>query len=86
MNHCLMKDLLAKQKLFCNEAGSGEIALEMIHKRCELVKKEEAEMYKIIFLDYSMQGMNGPEVAIQIARIVQDANLEQPTICCCSAY
>ena len=43
-------------------------------------------MYKIIFLDYSMQGMDGPEVAIQIAHIVQNANLQLPTICCCTAY
>ena len=43
-------------------------------------------MYKLIFLDYCMQDMDGPEVALEIRRMLSEANIEQPFICCCTAY
>ena len=43
----------------------------MVQSRCDMVRKEAAQMYKIIFLDYSMDGMDGPDVAIKISQIVQ---------------
>ena len=47
---------------------------------------ESTEMYKLIFLDYSMQGMDGPEVAQKIRQMLDEANIAQPFICCCTAY
>ena len=43
-------------------------------------------MYKLILLDFSMPEMDGPEVAVQIRRLIDEAAIEQPYICCCTAY
>ena len=40
-----------------------------------MVRKEAAQMYKVIFLDYSMDEMDGPDVAIKICQIVHEAKL-----------
>ena len=81
-----MNELLNEQNLFCDQAQSGKKALEMVQSRCEMVRKEGAQMYKVIFLDYSMDEMDGPDVAIKISRIVEEAKLLRPIICCCTAY
>ena len=46
----------------------------------------EAEMYKLFLLDYSMPEMDGPQVAIEIRKILQEQDISQPMICCCTAY
>ena len=51
---------------------------------CE--KQVSREMYKLIFVDYCMQGMDGPEVAQKIRKMLDEENIEQPFICCCTAY
>ena len=43
-------------------------------------------MFKLILLDFSMPDLNGPEVAKLIRQIVNEAGMEQPYICCCTAY
>ena len=35
----------------------------------------EAEMYKLFLLDYSMPEMDGPQVAIEIRKILQEHNI-----------
>ena len=47
---------------------------------------QEVSMFKLILLDYSMQDMNGPQVAMKVRELVAEHNLNQPLICCCSAY
>ena len=38
-------------------------------------------------LDYSLGvGLDGPEVAVLVRKMIGEANLEQPYICCCTAY
>ena len=47
-------------------------------------------MYKLVLLDYSMPGMDGPAVAKEIHRIFETSLLltpqDRPHIVCCSAY
>lgn len=43
-------------------------------------------MFKLILLDYSMYGMDGPQTAKEIRRVISEHGLAQPHICCCSAY
>ena len=43
-------------------------------------------MYRIIFLDYSMPEMDGPQVSLEIYRILGEAQISIPYICCCTAY
>lgn len=43
-------------------------------------------MYQIVFLDFSMPGMDGPEVATKLIQVLKESNIEKPNICCCTAY
>ena len=43
-------------------------------------------MYKVIFLDFSMPEMDGPQVASELRSILDMAGIEVPYICCCTAY
>ena len=43
-------------------------------------------MYKIIFLDYSMPDMDGPQVSRELKHIFMEERIESPFICCLSAY
>lgn len=45
-------------------------------------------MYRLILLDYSLgDNFDGPDVAMCIREIIRLAgNVDQPKICCCSAY
>ena len=70
LNLFVMNELLKEQNLNCDQVQSGRKALEMVQRRCEMAKGEAAQMYKIIFLDYSMDEMDGPDVAIKISQIV----------------
>jgi len=47
---------------------------------------KNSQMYKLIFLDFSMQGMDGPEVAQKIRFMLDEESIAQPFICCCTAY
>lgn len=43
-------------------------------------------MYEIIFLDYSMPDLDGPEVSKELYRILEKERIAIPHICCCTAY
>ena len=43
-------------------------------------------MYKIVFLDYSMPDMDGPQVCKELRNILNKELIEIPYICCVSAY
>ena len=46
-------------------------------------------MYKIIFLDYSMPGMDGPQVSRAIRKFFlenEDQGVDEPLIFCVTAY
>ena len=49
-----------------DSALNGNRALQTIKERLDLVKKGQAEMYKVILLDYSMPDIDGPQVAQRI--------------------
>ena len=57
----------------------------MIKRRIELCDK--IPMYRLILLDYSLgNGFDGPDVASAMRVLIQDAGVQQPYICCCTAY
>ena len=37
-------------------------------------------------LDYSMPELDGPQTAIRIRQVCKEANVDQPYICCVTAY
>ena len=43
-------------------------------------------MYKLIFCDYSMPEMDGVQVSRMIRKLLAQAKLSIPYICCCTAY
>ena len=43
-------------------------------------------MYQIVFLDYSMPDMDGPQVCQELRSILIKELIELPYICCVSAY
>ena len=43
----------------CETASSGAQGLDLVTKRLELVKQGKAEMYALIFLNYSLPEMDG---------------------------
>ena len=73
----------------CQELGtmpdicmSGEEALDLIKRRY----KSGIPLYKLILLDYSMPGKNGPETSISICGFCTEHEIEKPYICCVTAY
>lgn len=44
------------------------------------------ERYELIFLDYSMPLMDGPEFAVLARQLLDRENIVQPYICCCTSY
>jgi len=62
--------------------GSGEGALSKIKARL----RSGIPMFMVMFIDYSMPGMTGPELAIEVRRLLQDTLIEVPYMCCCTAY
>ena len=43
-------------------------------------------MFKLVFLDFSMPDLDGPDVARLIRATLKEQEIAQPFICCCSAY
>ena len=50
------------------------------------MKKGEAQIYKVILLDYSMPGIGGLAVAEVICKLVQEHRVRKPYLCCVTAY
>ena len=87
INCFVISALLGEKGVSCERAINGHKALEKIQNRLNDMKQGVSrEMYKLIFVDYCMQGMDGPEVAQKIRKMLDEENIEQPFICCCTAY
>ena len=92
MNMFVIKSLLSQNhKMSVDTASSGNDCLDLVRERVQTVQKGSGNitMYKLIFLDYSLgDDLDGPEVAQEIRKIVEETKgiVEQPYICCCSAY
>lgn len=82
--------MFTTQNMSSDSATSGKQALNLIQNRLELVYAGKASMYKVIMLDFSMPEMDGPQVAIEIRRMLNKSILttssKSPFICCCTAY
>ena len=59
----MLRELLFQQEFESESAICEQKAIELVKKRIQEVKIGEAEMYKIVLLDYSMPGIGGIEVA-----------------------
>ena len=60
MNIFVLQNVLKDRGIDSAEAHDGHQAIAMIKQRVEKVKANEAAMFKLIFLDYSMTDLNGP--------------------------
>ena len=81
MNIFVVTELLKLYNLEVHAASNGRKAIEIVQRRIQ-----EASMYRLILLDYSLGDTNGPEVAKTIRSLVTEHGGEQPYICCCTAY
>ena len=93
MNIEVLSALLRQRALKSDSALNGNEAIKLVQNRIEQVYRGEiAGMYKVILLDYSMPEMEGPQVAIEIRRmlsgsiLVDQSSHKPPYICCCTAY
>ena len=87
MNIEVMRAMIFEHGYDVDEASSGADAVSLFEQRIELAKKGVAKMYKIIFLDYSMPIMDGPQVAKRMRHLCKDLEgHDAPYICCCTAY
>ena len=67
----------------------GVEAIEIVKQRYALAVVNEAKMYQIIFLDYSMPDIDGPQVARAIRTFFNenwDQGIKEPLIFCITAY
>ena len=89
MNIEVIKAMLSMQNTESDTAMSGVEAVEKIKERIEGVRQGTSKMYKIICLDYSMSGMDGPMTTMKIRELIsqhEHLNICAPYICCCTAY
>ena len=85
--------MLRLEGIGCSTASSGERALELVKERIRKYvdsNGEEQVLYKLILLDFSMPGMDGPEVSRRIHKMYAESEVvskeQVPYICCCTAY
>ena len=75
LNIEVMCGMLEFRGLICDHALSGPIALTLFQDRIEQVISGQANaMYKLVLLDFSMPGMDGPEVATRMRKLVSQQN------------
>ena len=60
MNVLVFQNLLAQEGLTVDVSQSGYEGIQYVQDRVIKVEKGEAQMYKVIFLDYSMPDLDGP--------------------------
>ena len=60
MNIEVVLSMLATRGISADIALNGNQALSQIEQRIELNYRDEASMYQIVLLDYSMPEMDGP--------------------------
>ena len=76
MNVFVIHSLLSQNKMPADTASSGQDCLDLVRERVQAVQdgSSNATMYKLIFLDYSLgDNLDGPEVAQEIRKIVEEA-------------
>lgn len=66
-------------------AIGGTEGIECIKKRVNMTA-QGVSMYKLILLDYSMQDIDGPQIARVITELAANRGIEKPFICCFTAY
>ena len=63
------------------------MAIELVQERLELVRKNQAPMYKVIILDLSMPVIDGPMTAVSVNKLLNASpSVKAPLICCYSAF
>ena len=77
-----LKGMVKGRGVNADESLSGMEAIKLIQQR---VQNKQA-MYKLIMLDYSMPGKDGPQTSIAIRELCKGAGFDRPYICCVTAY
>ena len=44
------------------------------------------KMYKLMLVDYSMPGLDGPSFTREVAKFCEEEGIWMPLVCCCTAY
>ena len=73
MNIFVIEALLKQTKTPCDSVNSGLRALDLIKDRIKSYAEKKTPLYEIILLDFSMPGMDGPEVAQRILQLYEDS-------------
>ena len=81
-NLLALKGMVKKQGFDSDKCLSGKEAIKLIEHRIAC----HVKVYKLVMLDYSMPELDGPQTAIRIRQVCRDANVDQPYICCVTAY
>ena len=67
------------------ESESQQTGIKAVEHLAELIYSREP-IYKVLLIDFCMPGLDGPQTAIQIKELCQDAGRCVPYMACCSAY
>ena len=68
--------MLESKGIMSDRALAGSQAIALVRKRIEQFKSDPTTiMYKLILLDYSMPGMDGPQVAVEILNLFKQHNI-----------
>ena len=82
--------LLEAKGVASDAATGGKEALDLIKTRLEDCYLDNGiQMYAVILLDYSMPEMDGPEVAVEMRKLLASSILvetQMPYIVCFTAY
>lgn len=78
MNIFVISELLGMDDIKCDKALNGAEAIRMVRERMEEFAADttgSATLYRLILLDYSMPGMDGPDVAREIHRLYRESEV-----------
>ena len=68
--------MLECKGIMSDRALAGTQAIALVRKRIEQFKSDQTiTMYKLILLDYSMPGMDGPQVAVEMQNLFKQQNI-----------
>ena len=84
-----MRSMLGLQGWACDVALQGSLGLELAERRFKMALVQEAPMYQIIIIEFSMPDMDGCEVTQAIRNIFDDeqgVTIPKPYICCVTSY
>ena len=88
MNIVVFQALLGEMHQRSDKALDGKQALQLVQERIERVRAGEqgVSMYSLLLVDYNMPEIDGPKFVRLVTRLLAEAGLAIPYICCCSAY